>query len=141
MKISVIIPTAFRLYHLNIAFHSADYTFAAVSAVIATQCNMHYSIISASLSYLKPFLAAFDSNLGASTKLETIVATRSSGRRGKSHTGAGGSSGHRRMRNDARQATVTSELGEASTLRREDSEDSEAPIILKTTTYTVDVEQ
>lgn len=112
-----------------------------MSAVIATQCNMHYSIMSASLLYLKFFLTAFDSNFGASTKLETIVATRSSERRGKSHTGGGGSSGHWRSRNDTRQATATPELGEAPIVRREGSEDSEAPIILKTTTYTVEVEQ
>ena len=112
-----------------------------MGAVIATQCNMHYSIMSASLSYLKPFLAAFDSNFGASTKLDTIVATRSSERRGKSQTGNEESSSHWRSRNGTGQTTTTPELGEAPMARREDSEDSEAPIILKTTTYTVDVQR
>lgn len=131
--ISILIPVAFRLQYLKNALASNDYLFHATSPIIAAQCVLHYSIMSASLFYLKPFLAAFNSNLGASTKLDTAVATRSSERRGVSksatkdkHTPAELSQSH---------SEIPSDL-----LQRDRSRDSKAPIIWRTQSYFVDIE-
>lgn len=87
--------------------------------------------MSASFSYLKPFLAAFDSNLGASNRLDTVVATRSSERR----QATGASSGHGRGERKSQKVDA-----ESLAAIRETSEDSKAPIIYKTTSYRVEVE-
>lgn len=130
----MIAPIAYRLYLFNDAIQSSDYFLDASSAVISMQVAMHYSTMSASLSYLQPFLLAFDSNLGASTKIETVVGARSSNRQ-KYAAGSGRwSSNGRNQRSDAQCDDNIAALRE-----RENSEDSKAPIILKTTSVQVDV--
>ena len=128
---SVIIPTTLRLLYFQTPSEANDYSLGATGLVIATQCAMHYSVMSASFSYLQPFLAAFDSNLGASTKLDTVVATRSSERR--KGTGASISRGHTT-------ASVQRNAEPSHLTKRPSSEDSKAPIIMKTTSYRVEVE-
>lgn len=123
-----------RLVFLRTALHSSDYSLNAAKAVIAMQCVMHYTTMSASFSYLMPFLAAFDSNLGASTKLDTMVATRSSERRDNT----AGSSGHWRAV-EQKAPGIRQDGGSMQQRPREDSVDSKAPIIVKTTSYRVEV--
>ncbi|KAK6437724.1 hypothetical protein LTR95_006080 [Oleoguttula sp. CCFEE 5521] len=134
VRLPVIIPTTLRLYYLRSAFNSNDFIFGATSAIISAQCVIHYSVISASLTYLKPFLAAFDSNLGASTKLETVVATRSRDFK-KNMTDSGGHRGGTREVVSRTYAEI-----ERDHPRKNNSQDSDAPIILKTVSYRVEVE-
>lgn len=137
--ISVVIPVAFRLRYLEIAFKSNDYLFTITGAIIATQCALHYSVMSTSFFYLKPFLAAFNSNLGASTKLDTVVAMRSSERRD-------GSQGNSKPWHTALQTAVQTvppieAERDRENLQRSNSVDSNAPIIWKTQSYRVEVEE
>ncbi|KAK3705217.1 hypothetical protein LTR37_013378 [Vermiconidia calcicola] len=129
IRLPVVLPVILRLIYLQIAFDSNDFELKASGSVLATQCALHYSIMSASFSYLKTFLAAFDSNLGASIKLETVVATRSGDR--TIDTG----SGNRPTRTAA--GYTNAERGQPP---RSVSEDSKAPIIFKTQTYRVEAE-
>lgn len=138
MIISVIIPVAFRLSYLDTAFRSNDYLFAITSTITATQCALHYSVMSTSFFYLKPFLAAFDSNLGASTKLDTVVATRSSERRDGSQ--GNGKSWQTAVHTAVQTVPPIQAERDRDNLQRSDSVDSDAPIIWKTHSYRVDVE-
>lgn len=136
MMTRVIIPVAFRLRYLNTAFRSNDYLFRITGAIIATQCVLHYSIMSTSFFYLKPFLAAFDSNLGASTKLNTVVATRSSERRDGSQ---GNSKSWHTAAHTADQIVPQIQAErDRDTMQRSNSGDSDAPIMWKTQSYRVD---
>lgn len=89
-RLSVIIPTVFRLVHLKRGLESTqDALFAMSGAIAATQAVLHYTTMAASFAYLKPFLRAFDSNLGATVKVDNTVygsyvrGSRSGGRSGK----------------------------------------------------------
>ena len=55
--IRVVIPVAVRLHYLYNAFRSSDYLFEVTNAVVATQCVLHFAVMSTSFFYLKPFLA------------------------------------------------------------------------------------
>ncbi|KAK4495084.1 hypothetical protein PRZ48_013411 [Zasmidium cellare] len=141
VRLPVAIPIAFRLRYLHNAFYSDDYLFTVTGAILASQCALHYSVMSTSFFYLKPFLAAFNSNLGASTKLDTVVATRSSERRGGSH----GNSNSNKSWQTAVQTAVqvappVQAERERENLHRSNSVDSDAPIIWKTRSYRVEVE-
>lgn len=126
------IPVAVRLHYLDDAFRSSDYFFDMTDAVVATQCVLHYSVMSTSFFYLKPFLAAFDSNLGASTKLDTVVATRSSERR----DGAGNSGSHPSVRANSKVQASS----EVERLPSNGTESSKAPMIWTSRSYSVHYE-
>lgn len=131
---SVILPAALRLFYLRRAFHSSDYSIEATGAIIATQCVLHYSVMSASFSYLKPFLAAFDSNFGATIKLDTLAAAHSA----QATKESGG--GRKQWHSERHTATATQGDLDLNQLRRNNSQDSKAPIIFKTQSYRVEVD-
>ncbi|KAF2170387.1 hypothetical protein M409DRAFT_19210 [Zasmidium cellare ATCC 36951] len=142
VRLPVVIPIAFRLRYLHAAFVSDDYLFTVTGAILATQCALHYSVMSTSFFYLKPFLAAFNSNLGASTKLDTVVATRSSGRRdgSQSNSNSNNKSWHTAVQTAVQTVPPVQAERELEDLHRSNSVDSNAPIIWKTRSYRVDVE-
>ena len=72
-RLTVIIPTIFRLVYLKTNLQDPDPTFSLLYAVVAAQAVLHYTTMAASFAYLKPFLRAFDSNMGATVKVDTIV--------------------------------------------------------------------
>ena len=71
----IIIPTVFRIALMKDYLASPDVTFDATNVTITTLVVLHYSLMAASFTYLKPFLRAFDSNLGATTKMDTSLST------------------------------------------------------------------
>ncbi|KAK3680943.1 hypothetical protein LTR37_021016 [Vermiconidia calcicola] len=129
IRLPVVLQVILRLIYLQRAFASNDFELKALGSVLATQCALHYSIMSAPFSYLKSFLAAFDSNLGASIKLETVFATRSGDRTTDTSSGS-------------RHTTIAASHANSEPVQRPrtSSEDSKAPIIFKTQTYRVEVE-
>lgn len=75
-RLPIIIPTVFRLIYLRRGLDAdQDPQFSLTNAIIATQVILHYTTMAASFAYLKPFLRAFDSNLGATVKVDTVVST------------------------------------------------------------------
>ncbi|TLD24673.1 hypothetical protein E2P81_ATG12009 [Venturia nashicola] len=60
----VIVPLALlRIIELKRITHSRDWTFDAVGAIIFTQFEMHFNLISATLPCTRPFLAAASSGM------------------------------------------------------------------------------
>ena len=127
---------------------------------------MHYTIMAASFAYLKPFLSAFNSDLGATVKLDTVMNTSgpsggyAGGRQISNQLNSGGSysmkplsHNHSQSRghSQTRAAGIVTSQTAAEQMRREreerrrrgdsNSQDSNAPIILKTQTYEVRTEQ
>lgn len=74
-RLTVIIPTVFRLMYLKSDLQKPDPTFSLVYTVITAQAVLHYTTMAASFAYLKPFLRAFDSNMGATVKVDTVVSS------------------------------------------------------------------
>lgn len=74
-RLTVIVPTIFRLIYLKSDLQKSDPTFSLVYATITAQAVLHYTTMAASFAYLKPFLRAFDSNLGATVKVDTVVSS------------------------------------------------------------------
>lgn len=132
---SIIAPTIVRLVYLRQGLNSSDYTFGLVNAIIATQFVLHYTIMAASFGYLKPFLSAFDSNLGATVNLETVAASQYvSGSQNKGNSYMMKSMSRSDETNESRTPrTATDE----SRRDRNSSQDSNAPIIVKTQTFQV----
>lgn len=76
IRLTVIVPAVYRLYYLQKGLHSSDDTlFALTDTYISAQAVLHYTTIAASFAYIKPFLRSFDSNLGATVKVDTVVST------------------------------------------------------------------
>lgn len=76
IRLTVIIPAVFRLWYINRGLHADnDALFALADAYIAAQAVLHYTTIASSFAYVRPFLRAFDSNLGATVKVDTVVST------------------------------------------------------------------
>lgn len=76
IRLSIIIPTGFRLQYLNEGLLSkSDPLFDLINAAVVTQTVLHYTTMAASFAYLKPFLRAFDSNFSATVKVDTIVSS------------------------------------------------------------------
>jgi hypothetical protein len=145
----VVAPVALRLMYLKSGLSASDFTLSITSAVICTQSALHYSVMAASFAYLKPFLSAFDSNLGATVKLDTVYgSSQPNGRVGESgQMKSGGSYSLRPLGNGRSNAGVTvgsqtDRQGERDDRRRQrdSSQDSNAPIIMKTQTYEVRTE-
>lgn len=75
-RLPIIVPIVFRLIYLRRALTTdGDPSFALTNAIIATQVVLHYTTMAASFAYLKPFLRAFDSNLCATVKVDTVVSS------------------------------------------------------------------
>lgn len=104
-------------------------------ATIATQTALHYTVMAASFAYLKPFLSIFDSNLGATIKLDTVVST--------SHQQHFNSQGSYSLAPVSRTVVHVQQrtLGNERNNVRSSSSDSHAPIILKTQTFEVRSEE
>lgn len=135
--------------YLRSALSATDFTLAITSAIICTQCALHYTVMAASFAYLKPFLSAFDSNLGATVKLDTAYGSSNpTARQGESGQLKSGGSYNLRPLGNGRSNTgvgVGSHVdrqGEREERRRQrdSSQDSNAPIIMKTQTYEVRTE-
>lgn len=76
IRLTVIIPAVYRLYYLQKGLHSlSDTLFALTDTYISAQAVLHYTTIAASFAYIKPFLRSFDSNLGATVKVDTVIST------------------------------------------------------------------
>lgn len=87
-RLPVIIPTIFRLIYLRNGLSAdKDTIFALTNAIIATQVVLYYTTMASSLAYLKPFLRAFDSNLGATVKVDTVVSTGYTPTKWNEHSG------------------------------------------------------
>lgn len=133
---SIIAPTIVRLVYLQQTLDKADYMFGMVNAIIATQCVLHYTVMAASFSYLKPFLSAFDSNFGATVNLDTVAGSQyapGSRNKGKSYMMKSMS------RSDKVDELRTPRAADIDETRRNrtSSQDSKAPIIVKTRTFQV----
>lgn len=76
-QLLVIIPIAFRLYFVHRSINTTDATFDPTNTVIATQVVMHFSIMAATFPCFRQFLQAFDSGLGATTKIATELGSGS----------------------------------------------------------------
>jgi len=101
-----------------------------INALIATQFVLHYTIMATSFAYLKPFLSTFDSNFGATIKLD--ASTVSSYHQGSKNQG--NSYLMKPMsRSDAANESTTRRATDADETRRDrnSSQDSNAPIIVK----------
>lgn len=124
--------------YLRSGFEGSNFTLDITNAVIATQCALHYTVMAASFAYLKPFLAAFDSNLGATVKLDTTMnLSGASARAGVSNQLKSGGS---YTMKPLSQNVVTSQPDnrrEDKRRQRDSSQDSNAPIIMKTQTFEV----
>lgn len=77
-RLPIIIAIAFRLRYLDTALTGDSSLFGITNAVITTQVVLHYTIMSGSFAYLKPFLSVFDSQLCATVKLDTMQSYNSS---------------------------------------------------------------
>jgi hypothetical protein len=80
MKFRVVIPTAFRLYYLNIEFSSSDPTLDAVLASVCTQIELNYAIIAATTPCLRPFMSALSTNYGAPAQTKVSPSATGTGR-------------------------------------------------------------
>lgn len=135
-RMPIIAPTIVRLVYLQQTLDKADYMFGMVNAIIATQCVLHYTVMAASFSYLKPFLSAFDSNFGATVNLDTVAGSQyapGSRNKGKSYMMKSMS------RSDKVDELRTPRAADIDETRRNrtSSQDSKAPIIVKTRTFQV----
>ena len=117
---------------------------------------MHYTVMAASFAYLKPFLSAFDSNLCGTVKVDTAAQSsypslrnpQSNGKSGGGYSLKPISNTHSHGHPGAG-SMVTSQMGGDAMRRerderrrqRDSSQDSDAPIILKTQTFEVRTEQ
>ena len=104
--------------------------------MIATQCVLHYTVMAASFCYLKPFLSAFDSGFGATIRLDHHTGSQSYGKSQNTYA----------MKSMSRAGTVDTKKivrgTDAETERhRSSSQDSKAPIIMKTQTFQVHTEE
>ncbi|KAG8423424.1 hypothetical protein J3458_000324 [Metarhizium acridum] len=70
-QLLVMIPIAFRLHFVRVSRYASDATFNSTEIAIATQVVMHFSIMAATFPCFRQFLQAFDSGLGATTKIST----------------------------------------------------------------------
>ncbi|KJZ71924.1 hypothetical protein HIM_08680 [Hirsutella minnesotensis 3608] len=86
-QLLVAIPVALRLEFLRsrVRGPASDPLFAATNSAIATQVVVHLSVMAATFPCLRQFLQAFDSGLGATTKIPTELGTGS--RSQHSHSG------------------------------------------------------
>jgi hypothetical protein len=86
-QLLIAIPIAFRLELLRGRTEAPprDPLFAATSSAIATQIVVHLSVMAATFPCLRQFLQAFDSGLGATTKISTELGSGS--RSQQSHSG------------------------------------------------------
>lgn len=76
IRLTVIIPVVYRLYYLQKGLQASEDTlFALTDTYVSAQAVLHYTTIAASFAYIKPFLRSFDSNLGATVKVDTVVST------------------------------------------------------------------
>jgi hypothetical protein len=123
--------------YLRSGFDGDDFTLDITNAVITTQCAMHYTVMAASFAYLKPFLSAFDSNLGATVKLDNATnGSYPSARQSSNQLKSGGSYSLKPLSQNAANVTSQNER-EIKRRQRNSSQDSNAPIIMKTQTYEV----
>ncbi|OAA51581.1 hypothetical protein NOR_00174 [Metarhizium rileyi] len=76
-QLFVIIPIVFRLHFVQRSRDTTDATFDSTDVVITTQVVMHFSIMAATFPCFRQFLQAFDSGLGATTKIATERGTGS----------------------------------------------------------------
>lgn len=135
---SILAPTIVRLIYLRQGLDRPDYTFGMVNAIIATQFVLHYTVMAASFGYLKPFLSAFDSNLGATVKLGTVAASQYlSGSQTKGNSYMMKTMSRTDKTNESRTPTAVADEPRRD---RESSQDSDAPIIVKTRTFQVHTE-
>lgn len=81
-QLFVAIPVIFRLVFVRRSMDSPDATFGFTESAIATQVVMHFSIMAATFPCFRQFLQAFDSGLGATTKISTELGTGSRSRSG-----------------------------------------------------------
>ncbi|KND88390.1 hypothetical protein TOPH_07024 [Tolypocladium ophioglossoides CBS 100239] len=81
-QLFVAIPIAFRLVFVHRSMDVPDATFGFTESAIATQVVMHFSVMAATFPCFRQFLQAFDSGLGATTKIATELGTGS-----QSHSG------------------------------------------------------
>ncbi|KAM4060948.1 MFS transporter [Hirsutella rhossiliensis] len=81
-QLLIVIPIAFRLDFLRARVSGSDATFDTTNAAISTQVVVHLSIMAATFPCFRQFLQAFDSGLGATTKIPTELGTGS-----QSHSG------------------------------------------------------
>jgi len=134
-RLPLIAPAILRLIFLRSGLDASDFTFGMTKATIATQAALHYTVMAASFAYLKPFLSIFDSNMGATIKLDTVVST--------SHQLPFNNQGNYSLAPVSRTVVHTQHRpsGEGRNNARSSSSDSNAPIILKTQTYEVRSEQ
>lgn len=68
-QLFVIIPIIFRLHFVRDSKNTTDATFDSTEIAILTQIVMHFSIMAATFPCFRQFLQAFDSGLGATTKI------------------------------------------------------------------------
>ncbi|KZZ91466.1 hypothetical protein AAL_06702 [Moelleriella libera RCEF 2490] len=85
-QLLVILPIVYRLLYVRRAVDRSDVTMSITESVMATQVVMHFSIMAATFPCFRQFLQAFDSGLGATTKIgtETTAVAPSAGA-GQSH--------------------------------------------------------
>lgn len=81
-QLLIVIPIAFRLSSLRSRMYGSDMTFDTTNATVSTQVVIHLSIMAATFPCFRQFLQAFDSGLGATTKIPTELGSGS-----QSHSG------------------------------------------------------
>ncbi|MCJ1356153.1 MAG: hypothetical protein MMC33_006147 [Icmadophila ericetorum] len=107
-RIIVIAATVTRVIYFNDAFHSADYTFAAWPAVLCSVVVQGFSIITACIPYLKPFLESLESGLIRSDDLRRMGMTDMYG---NGTDKMNSSQGSRHMMSNNRRSEKPHELG------------------------------
>ena len=127
--------------YLKSGFDSNDFTLGITNATISTQAAMHYTVMAASFAYLKPFLSAFDSNLGATVKLDTVMNTYGPSARQASDRMKSAASYNLKPVSQTGVTSQPENRREERKRQRDSSQDSNAPIIMKTQTYEVRTEQ
>jgi len=65
MRLPIIIPAAFHVHYLSVAFNSSNTTLVGVYAVACRQSELAWAITAATIPCLRPFITATATNYGA----------------------------------------------------------------------------
>lgn len=115
-RLPVIAAAILQIHYLSYAIESGDPLLHGVSAFICRNVELHWGLISATIPTLKPFMAAFNTNLGTYTSRGfDSYGHNSSGRsyvlqsierKGGGGSGNGGGSGERGNENEGNKAAA-----------------------------------
>lgn len=124
-RLPVIAAAILQIHYLSYAIESGDPLLHGVSAFICRNVELHWGLISATIPTLKPFMAAFNTNLGTYTsrgfdsyghnssgRSYVLQSIERKGGGGSGNGGSGGERGNDNEGNKAAAAAATPTAGE-----------------------------